>query len=449
MTDKGADRLKVACVSVTFGVLIGALTESFAIGTYGLAAMFCLSRWPERWRYRHVSIRCTNVSSASRPVPFHRPRSAVAVAASAAALVVAGLVVLWDRSASVPVPAPAGTDVRAPIERNAVGDGGRPEVDGGRQSASVVPPDLGARNGSDQAAEATAVMELRAAEVTAVAEQRAAEATAAAEQRAAGQPRFIRDCDFCPELVVISAGMFMMGSSADDDAANPDERPQHLVQVDRFALGRYEVTRGEYAVFASETGYSEDSRCQSLDDSGRWEWQEGVSWHDPGFIQEDRHPVVCVSWEGAQAYVRWLSAWTRENYRLPSESEWEYAARAGTTTAWYWAGNQCEYANGGNVAGCDDGAMWTAPTGSYAENNFRLFDMLGNVMEWVEDCWHDDYYSKVGTAWTVGGDCSRRVLRGGSWFDDPQDLRSATRFDFPIGDRRSNAGFRVARDALD
>ena len=255
---------------------------------------------------------------------------------------------------------------------------------------------------------------------------------------------FRDDCPSCPEMVVIPAGAFMMGSGPEE--GDPAERPRHRVRVDRFALGRYEVTRSEYRAFAEARGAD-----------GAW---YGSSWRDPGFAQDDDHPVVNVSWEGAQAYVRWLSRETGERYRLPSEAEWEYAARGGTTTRRYWgdSSSQCGYANGADAAAkrvyagwtwaaaCDDGWVYTAPVGSFEANAFGLFDVLGNVMEWTEDCWHGNYARAPsdGTAWKRRGDCGRHVRRGGSWSGGPR-LGSAHRYLSVPLNVRAILGFRVAR----
>ena len=271
-----------------------------------------------------------------------------------------------------------------------------------------------------------------------------------------------RDCPSCPEMVSIPAGTFMMGSGPEDDDAAADEKPRHRVAVGRFALGRYEVARQEYAAFVPATGHDSGGGCFEWASSA-WSSSTGASWRDPGFAQDDDHPVVCVSWDDAQAYTAWLSRETGASYRLPSEAEWEYAARAGTTTRRYWGDStsaQCDYANGADAAlkrfesswltvSCDDGAMHTAAAGSYEANAFRLFDMLGNVWEWTEDCWHDRYGRGVptdGAAWTRGGDCGRRVMRGGSWLHRrPRGLRSANRNKHAPGYRSVNLGFRVAR----
>ena len=277
-----------------------------------------------------------------------------------------------------------------------------------------------------------------------------------------------RDCPDCPEMVVIPAGEFQMGSNRGDDEVYGNEHPRHRVSVGRFALGRYEVTRGEYEAFVSATGHSDGRRCRTDDGRGNWEWRwrNGASWRDPRFPQGDDHPVVCVSWEDAQSYVRWLSRKTGERYRLPSEAEWEYAARAGTETRRYWgesASGQCGRANGADASlrreyqrvegldfdhavSCDDGMAHTAPAGSYEANAFGLFDVLGNVWEWTEDCRNENYARAPdnGSAWTRG-DCGRRMLRGGSWFNTPRIVRSALRFPRTPGIRDSDAGFRVAR----
>ena len=281
-----------------------------------------------------------------------------------------------------------------------------------------------------------------------------------------------RDCDDCPEMVVIPAGRFRMGCVSGDGACLDNERPVRDVDVASFALGKYEVTRAQFAAFVSATGhvargcvvYAWLQRSFARD---RWgtESRDGASWREPGFRQRANEPVVCVNWEDASAYVRWLSEETGEEYRLPSEAEWEYAARAGTTTRFYWgddAGEHCAHANGADrtaeqaferqehrwsFSDCADGAARTALVGTFAPNALGLHDMAGNVLEWVEDCWHDNYAGapRNGRAWTSGGNCGRRVLRGGSWFLTPAFLRSALRFTDDAGVRVVNGGFRASR----
>ena len=234
-----------------------------------------------------------------------------------------------------------------------------------------------------------------------------------------------RDCEDCPEMVVVPAGSFRMGCVS-GQACSDHEFPVHEVRVPSFALGRYEVLFEEYDRFVAATGRD------SPDDGG---------WGRSG------RPVINVSWEDATAYAEWLSAETGQRYRLPSEAEWEYAARAGTTTAYSW-GNDL----GQNRANCYRcGSRWdgqqAAPAGSFAANAWGLHDMHGNVGEWVEDCWHDSYARAPadGSAWTRGDDCGRRVLRGDSWNSLPGDLRSADRVWFSIGFRFFTVGFRLAR----
>ena len=265
-----------------------------------------------------------------------------------------------------------------------------------------------------------------------------------------------RDCDTCPEMVVVPAGTFMMGSEKGDS----DEKPVHRVTIAQpFAVGVYEVTRGQYARFVSATGHSTGNSCWTYE-GGRPKRRSGRGWKNPGFEQGETEPVVCVNWEDAQAYVRWLSEETGEAYLLLSEAEWEYVARAGTRTARYWGeseAGQCRYANGADqtaknyndsrtMAECDDGHYRTAPVGSYEANGFGLHDVLGNVWEWTGDCWNGSYAGAPsnGGVWERG-DCSSRVLRGGSWFLEPRVLRSAGRFGDTAGIRYGNVGVRLAR----
>ena len=241
-----------------------------------------------------------------------------------------------------------------------------------------------------------------------------------------------RDCAACPEMVVVPAGSFLMGSPESSEEAYSDERPQHRVTIESpFAVGVYEVT------FAEWDGCVRAGGCG------------GYRPEDVGWGRGSR-PVMNVSWEDAQEYVRWLSRETGQRYRLLSEAEWEYVARAGTQTARYWGeseSGQCRYGNGyDDTAPCPDGYEYTAPVGSFQPNPFGLYDVLGNVWEWTEDCWNYDYSGAPpdGSAWGLG-DCSPRVLRGGSWSYWPRSLRSAYRLGGSAGDRYDFNGFRVAR----
>ena len=255
-----------------------------------------------------------------------------------------------------------------------------------------------------------------------------------------------RDCADCPEMVVVPSGRFMMGSPRSEEGRFDNEGPVHRVSIpSAFAVGVYEVTRGEFGRFVSSTGRSMGDECRTYED-GEFEYRSGRSWLSPGFSQTDMHPAVCVSWDEARAYVDWLSGETGEAYRLLSESEWEYVARAGTTTRYHWGD-----AIGRNLANCGDcGSRWdgasTSPVGVFGANGFGLHDVHGNVWELVEDCWHESYAGapRDGSAWK-GGDCSAHVLRGGSWDYIPRFLRAAYRDWFGSGFRYYYVGFRVAR----
>jgi len=240
--------------------------------------------------------------------------------------------------------------------------------------------------------------------------------------------RVFRDFDAGPEMIVVPAGEFLMGLPEGEGGAR--ERPPHKVTIkNRFAVGISPVTRGEFAAFISATQY-------------KIERGEEASWRDPGFKQKDDHPVVCVNWHDAQAYV----AWMRERsggkaYRLLSEAEWEYCCRAGTTSA-YSTGDDItpERANFGlNSQG-------TTPVSRFPPNPWGLRDMHGNVWEWCEDNWHLNYKGapEDGSVWN-GGDASSRDLRGGSWDNRPHGLRSANRDRRPPDSRDDRVGFRVAR----
>jgi formylglycine-generating enzyme required for sulfatase activity len=285
-----------------------------------------------------------------------------------------------------------------------------------------------------------------------------------------------RDCSDCPEMVVVPAGSFLMGSSAADmhrdlDAIVPFgdvpsfaanyarrdmafEHPQHSVSIDRsFALGKYRVTRGEFAAFVRETGYSIDDGC-TLWVNHKFPLRPEAGWQNPGFEQTDRDPVVCVSWRDAKAYIAWLnskvngpSALASDGpYLLPSEAEWEYAARAGTRTARWW-GDSIGSGNA-NCVGCGTSRdkMRTSPAGSFQANAFGLSDVLGNVWEWCEDCWNETYAGapQDGSTW-IAGDCNERVMRGGSWNNFPWYVRSGNRSRETITVRTNYLGFRVVK----
>ena len=261
-----------------------------------------------------------------------------------------------------------------------------------------------------------------------------------------------------PEMVVIPAGTFRMGCLNDDGDCNGYETPVHEVRIGRpFALGVREVTREEFGRFVNATGRSMGNSCFVVIDVDS---VSGRGWRSPGFRQSGSHPVVCARWDDAKAYGAWLSRETGEIYRLPSESEWEYAARAGTATKYHFGSDSsrlCRWANlldltakeeysGWRISNCRDGHVHTAPTGSFEANGFGLHDMHGNVQEWTEDCWNPNYVGAPsdGSVWR-SGDCALRVLRGGSFNFYPRVLRAANRMGGTSGRRSNYVGFRVAR----
>jgi formylglycine-generating enzyme required for sulfatase activity len=250
-----------------------------------------------------------------------------------------------------------------------------------------------------------------------------------------------RDCRDCPEMLVVPAGSFMMGSPDSEPGRFDNEGPQHRVTLVRaFAIGKYEVTVAEFRAFENDSGI----------DLGGGDGSSGsdCDWQAPDFSQTDRHPVVCMSWHDANAYVAWLSQKTGKRYRLLTESEWEYAARAGTATSYFWGSDPrdlCEYANG-NGTTCQDGYDDTAPVGSYKPNAFGLYDMAGNAWEWVQDCFSVSYErTPIDGSAATDVVCAARALRGGSWYYNPQNLRSANRQGWPVRRRENDFGFRVAR----
>jgi formylglycine-generating enzyme len=270
-------------------------------------------------------------------------------------------------------------------------------------------------------------------------------------------------------MVVIPSGQFIMGAAADEeerenlaDQFRHRSEPQRQVHVKRFLAGKFEVTRGQYEAFIQVTGHRSD---------GCFVWggtdfvmDESKNWRDAGYAQDDAHPAVCISWDDATAYVGWLAGKTGRGYRLLTEAEWEYAARARTATTRFWGddpNSACSYANGADdstsahvpvarnwvTVSCNDRYAYTAPAGSYRPNGFGLYDMLGNVEEWTQDCWNRNHAGAPGDASARrDGNCSLRVVRGGSWDDAPAGLRSAYRVGSPAVIRVYRRGLRVARD---
>lgn len=265
----------------------------------------------------------------------------------------------------------------------------------------------------------------------------AAAASAASAAAPTGPGAAFKDCPVCPEMVTIPAGQFTMGSPNSEVGRDSDEGPQHQVTIAKpFAVGKFEVTFDEWEACVAERA------CRPAEDSG---------------FGKGRRPVININFQNVELYLDWLSEKTGKKYRLLSEAEWEYAARAGTDTSRFWGNVQdkaCQYANvrdlqrgsGEGYFDCDDGQKYTAPVGTYKPNAFGLYDMLGNVWEWTADCYKDDYQGAPtdGSASTAG-DCGRRVIRGGSWDNFPQNVRSAERYGITLSSRDSVLGFRVAR----
>ena len=276
-------------------------------------------------------------------------------------------------------------------------------------------------------------------------------ALSVAQEQALKAKDTFKECTDCPEMVVVPAGSFMMGSpeweQGRESATRGSESPQHLVTIARpFAVGRFEVTFAEWDACVAEGG------CYHRP-------QDGES-GQPGWGREKR-PVINVSWTDAtQQYLPWLSRKTGKAYRLLTEAEWEYVARAGSTTRFFFGdseGDLCTHGNVGDlttkqvkpgwlVANCRDGYVYTAPVGSFQPNAFGLYDVHGNVWEWVQDCWNGGHFGAPsdGSA-RLTGDCRNRIYRGGSWADAPWLQRSANRSKFSPDGRFIDIGFRVAR----
>jgi formylglycine-generating enzyme required for sulfatase activity len=267
----------------------------------------------------------------------------------------------------------------------------------------------------------------------------------------------IQDCPTCPALTVLPTGRFEQGTATADGSAF--EKPPHWVMIAHpIALSTNAVTVDEFRAFVAATGRDMQG-CDIYD--GAWRHRAENNWENPGFAQTGSHPVTCASWNDAKAYAAWLSAKTGHRYRLPSASEWEYAARAGGAAAQPWSedgSGACASANvadqsaarrypGWSVFACNDGYVQTSPVASFKANSFGLNDMLGNVFQWTEDCWNADYKAApIDGSARMDGNCAERELRGGSWFSTPAYVRANYRNHFGADYRTSTAGIRVARD---
>jgi formylglycine-generating enzyme required for sulfatase activity len=291
----------------------------------------------------------------------------------------------------------------------------------------------------------------------------------------AGSSDAFRDCDTCPLMVTIPAGSFLMGTAVEDRLTDPrtgkpatSDGPQHTVRFDdSFALGKYEVTVDQYAAFVADTGYVTTDRCMDFSKTDSFSFNSELNWSKVGFEQTGTQPVVCVSFFDAQAYTEWLSAKTGQRYRLPTESEWEYAARAGSTGPYHWGDDRmltCEFANVRSQGAwtiskrqatadreegfpCDDGMAQSATVGNYQPNAFDLHDVQGNAWEWVADCNHKDYAGAPtdGSAWLDEEACSFGVIRGGSYLNLVERSSATVRAGRPKNGGATNMGFRVAR----
>ena len=275
---------------------------------------------------------------------------------------------------------------------------------------------------------------------------------------------------FEPELVSITGGCFQMGSPESEEGRQPWEpnERQHRVCVKDFALGQNEVTVGEFRRFVAAMNYRTDAEKNAAGKEGcyAWsatdnasDWRAGLSWRKPGYEQKDSHPVVCVSWNDANRYAEWLSQETGQSYRLPSEAEWEYAARAGMMTARHWGedpNQACRYANVADQTkgpenkvwtekhDCSDGYWYTAPVGSFQPNAWKLYDMLGNVWEWTCSAYDKEYGGSEAKC-TEKGTTGPLAVRGGAWNIKPARVRSAGRLRNDPTTRNNNQGFRLAR----
>ena len=270
--------------------------------------------------------------------------------------------------------------------------------------------------------------------------------------------REFQECAECPLMVAIPAGRFIMGSPVGEAGRFDTEGPQHPVAVRAFALGKFDVTSAEFLTFLKDTGY-QPRPCDPILKLGWHSPGSGLA-YPPSVSEPPRWPAACLEWRDAQAYIAWLNkkvrvahpniAYGEGPYRLPSEAEWEFAARGGTSTARWW-GDDVGIGNA-NCNGCGSQYDYKllSEVGSFKPNPFGLYGMLGNVWQWTADCWHESYAGAPpdGSAWTQSG-CTKHVLRGGSWDNTPVFIRSAARSggggDGGDFDYSSLAGFRVAR----
>jgi formylglycine-generating enzyme required for sulfatase activity len=271
------------------------------------------------------------------------------------------------------------------------------------------------------------------------------------------------------DMVQIPAGKFLMGSPKDEALRYDSEGPQHEVTLTKaFYLGKFEVTRGQFRKFVDTKGYQTDAE---KDGKGGWGYDAETkkfaqkpeyTWRNPGFAQTDAHPVLNVSWNDAKAYCAWLSAKEGKTFRLPTEAEWEYAARAGTKTRYHTGDADASLEGYANVADArakkifpdwttfafDDEFPFTAPVGQFKANGFGLHDMIGNAWEWCEDGSDTKAYQRGDCKDPLVAEGASRVLRGGSWGSSPGFCRSASRYAYEPANRNRDIGFRLALQSV-
>lgn len=277
----------------------------------------------------------------------------------------------------------------------------------------------------------------------------------------------VKDCATCPELVVVPAGTFQMGTPRSQVANNEtgEAPPVPMTIPKAFLLGRYEVTRAEFEEYARAKNFEPVGLCRVWNKTkGRYDDDRNRTWRKPGVPEQPlpNHPISCVNWFESKDYIAWLAAKTGKPYRLPTEAEWEYAARAGSSgvTPWGPDVSGCKYANIYDITtmrktpqawthiACVDGFADMAPVGSLRPNAFGLYDMIGNVWEWAEDCATKSHVGRPpnGAAWVWEGGCKRVIQRGGGWFTSPERARPGYHGDATAADRFDFGGFRVARN---
>ncbi|GAB1258514.1 formylglycine-generating enzyme family protein [Aurantivibrio plasticivorans] len=264
-----------------------------------------------------------------------------------------------------------------------------------------------------------------------------------------------------PTTIKVSPQPFLMGSPESEKGRKPTESPQHFITLrNAIEVGTTEVTKAQYAYFVQLTGYEPINRCLTNEKQGVWQELNNRNWLNPGFEQTENHPVVCINWFDAKAYTQWLSKLTGEKWRLPSEAEWEFFARAGTNTRYSNDGDEqslCDIANISVPNACPRQNIKTLPVASLNPNAFQLFDVHGNVFEWTTDCYHENYQQAPddGSAWETNCEAINRsevtytdlaVLRGGSFGSPPSYARSATRSWSEKRMGHINVGFRVVKE---